>query len=166
EAPDSGQVRFRGQDCARTDATALRARHIGFVFQACHLIPTLTALQNVELPMLETAWSTARRRERARELLDAVGLADRGTHRPAQLSGGQRQRVAIARALANEPELLIADEPTGNLDSASAARCLELLAGLRRARGLTLVMATHDAGVAAGADRIVSMRDGRIESDR
>ena len=163
ERPDGGHIRYRGVDCARTDTTALRAQRIGFVFQACHLIPTLSALQNVELPMLETRWGAAERRERARALIEAVGLADRGRHRPSELSGGQRQRVAIARALANEPELVIADEPTGNLDSVSAGRCLELLAELRRARGLTLIIATHDPSVAADADRIVRMRDGRIE---
>jgi len=166
ERPDSGAVRYRGTDCAGTDAAALRATRIGFVFQACHLIPTLSAVDNVELPMLETRWRAAERRRRALALLDAVGLADRGAHRPSQLSGGQRQRVAIARALANEPELVIADEPTGNLDSANAARCLALLADLRRARGLTLIVATHDAAVAAGADRIVRLRDGRIENER
>jgi putative ABC transport system ATP-binding protein len=139
----------------------LRRREIGFVFQAYHLMDELTARENVELPALLAGRSPRQARQRALELLDEVGLADRGNHLPSALSGGQRQRVAIARALVNEPLLVLADEPTGNLDSAATLEVLRLFDRLH-ASGLTLVIVTHDERVAATADRMVSMRDGAL----
>ena len=139
----------------------LRRHEIGFVFQAFHLMDELTARENVELPALLAGRSPRQARQRALELLDQVGLADRGNHLPAALSGGQRQRVAIARALVNEPLILLADEPTGNLDSAATLEVLRLFDRLHTA-GLTFVIATHDQRVAATADRLVSMRDGAL----
>ena len=166
DRPDDGEIRFRGKPFAALgDLAQFRARHIGFVFQSYHLLPTLTAAENVEMPMFEMPWPVAARRRRAEELLASVGLAGRRRHLPTELSGGERQRVAVARSLANEPALLLADEPTGNLDSASAERVLELLREIHRARGMTLLVVTHDPGVAAFADRIVSVKDGRIASD-
>lgn len=167
DRPDAGVLRWRGEDYAQLpDLAAFRARRLGFVFQSFHLLPTLSALDNVQLPMFEREWSRAERRERARALLAAVGVAHRQDKRPAQLSGGERQRVAIARALANEPELLLADEPTGSLDSASAEQVLALLRSLHDTRGLTLLVVTHDAAVASQAARTVRMLDGRIVDDR
>ena len=139
----------------------LRRREVGFVFQAFHLMDELTAQENVELPALLAGRSPRQARQRALELLDQVGLADRGGHLPSALSGGQRQRVAIARALVNEPLVVLADEPTGNLDSAATLEVLRLFDHLH-ASGLTLVIVTHDERVAATADRIVSMRDGAL----
>jgi ABC-type lipoprotein export system ATPase subunit len=139
----------------------LRRHEIGFVFQAFHLMDELTARENVELPALLAGRSPRQARQRALELLDQVGLADRGNHLPAALSGGQRQRVAIARALVNEPLILLADEPTGNLDSAATLEVLRLFDRLHTA-GLTFVIVTHDQRVAATADRLVSMRDGAL----
>jgi ABC-type lipoprotein export system ATPase subunit len=139
----------------------LRRHKIGFVFQAFHLMDELTARENVELPALLAGRSPRQARQRALELLDQVGLADRGNHLPAALSGGQRQRVAIARALVNEPLILLADEPTGNLDSAATLEVLRLFDRLHTA-GLTFVIVTHDQRVAATADRLVSMRDGAL----
>ena len=167
DRPDAGTLCWRGEDYARlSDLAAFRARRLGFVFQSFHLMPTLSALDNVQLPMFEREWSRTERRERALALLAAVGVAHRQDKRPAQLSGGERQRVAIARALANEPELLLADEPTGSLDSASAEQVLALLRSLHQTRGLTLLVVTHDAAVAAQAARTVRMLDGRIVNDR
>jgi putative ABC transport system ATP-binding protein len=137
----------------------LRRREVGFVFQAFHLMDELTAQENVELPALLAGRSPREARHRARDLLDQVGLADRAAHLPSALSGGQRQRVAIARALANEPQLVLADEPTGNLDSAATLEVLRLFEGLRTG-GLTLIIVTHDERIAATADRLISMRDG------
>lgn len=137
----------------------LRRREVGFVFQAFHLMDELTAQENVELPVLLAGRSPREARRRARQLLDQVGLADRASHLPSALSGGQRQRVAIARALANDPQLVLADEPTGNLDSGATLEVLRLFEGLRNA-GLTLVVVTHDERIAATADRLISMRDG------
>jgi putative ABC transport system ATP-binding protein len=139
----------------------LRRREIGFVFQAFHLMDELTARENVELPALLAGRSPRQARTRALELLDQIGLADRAGHLPSELSGGQRQRVAIARALVNEPLVVLADEPTGNLDSAATLEVLRLF-GRLHASGQTLVIVTHDERVAATADRIVSMRDGRL----
>ena len=139
----------------------MRRREIGFIFQSFHLMDELTAIENVELPALLAGRSTRQARRRALELLEQVGLADRGRHLPSALSGGQRQRVAIARALANEPLVVLADEPTGNLDSAATLEVLRLLDRLHTA-GLTLVIVTHDQRVAATADRLVSMRDGAL----
>ena len=166
DRPDAGELRWRGEDyAALPDLSAFRAHRLGFVFQSFHLLPTLTASDNVQLPMFEREWPRAERRARAEALLEAVGVVHRKNKRPAQLSGGERQRVAIARALANEPELLLADEPTGSLDSASAAQVLALLRSLHEQRGLTLLVVTHDAAVAAQAARTVTMKDGRIVAD-
>ncbi len=163
EQPDAGQVRYRGTDYTELpDLAAFRAQRLGFVFQSFHLLPTLTALENVQVPMFEMPWSRGERAERAAGLLAGVGLQQRLAKRPAQLSGGERQRVAIARALANDPELILADEPTGSLDTRSAAQVLDLLRALHAARNLTVLMVTHDAGVASRADRVVAMRDGRV----
>jgi putative ABC transport system ATP-binding protein len=142
----------------------LRRDRIGFVFQAFHLIPRLSAAENVELPLVLAGVEPARRRERVARILDAVGLADRAHHRPDQLSGGQRQRVAIARATIMEPGLILADEPTGNLDRASGREVVETLEGLNE-RGLTLLVVTHDMEVAERARRRVRMDDGRIVAD-
>lgn len=149
------------------DATlaAFRNKRIGFVFQSFNLLPRLSALENVELPMIYAGMTPARRRKRAAELLAEVGLGERGRHRPTQLSGGQQQRVAIARALACSPSLLLADEPTGALDTKTGAEILALFKELNR-DGVTIVIVTHDPGVAANAQRVIEMRDGRITSDR
>ena len=162
DRPTSGEVYFEGAPLGRLDRDAFRARQIGFVFQSFHLLPTLSALENVQVPMFEGPWPRSERVARAARLLDEVGLAHRRDHIPSRLSVGERQRVAIARALANEPGLLLADEPTGNLDSVAQAEVLELLGRLRRERSLTLVLVTHSPEVAAAADRVIKLRDGRI----
>jgi putative ABC transport system ATP-binding protein len=163
DEPDAGRVSYGGVDYADLpDLSAFRARRLGFVFQAFYLLPTLTAAENVQVPMFEMPWSRQERVARAQSLLASVGVHGRSGKRPPQLSGGERQRVAIARALANEPELILADEPTGSLDSANARQVLDLLRSLHDSRGLTVLMVTHDAEVAARADRIVNMRDGRV----
>jgi putative ABC transport system ATP-binding protein len=165
ETVDAGRVEIAGTDLAvMSDAqrTDFRARAMGFVFQNFNLLPVLSAVENVELPLLVVGVRAAAARRRAREVLAAVDLVDRERHRPAELSGGQRQRVAIARALVNEPAIVWADEPTGNLDSEAAAAIMDLLADLNRTRGQTLVVVTHTADISARADRIVRMRDGRI----
>mgnify|MGYP001477243865 CR=1 FL=1 len=162
DRPDGGEVWLGGRrlDGLSESAAARVRRHaIGFVFQAFHLVDELTARENVELPALLAGASRRAARRRAGELLERVGLADRAGHLPAQLSGGQRQRVAVARALVNDPELLLADEPTGNLDSAAATEVLRLFAALR-AEGRTVVIVTHDSRVAGTADRVITMRDG------
>ena len=140
----------------------LRGRKVGFVFQTFNLIQALTAQQNVELPMIFLGVKRRDRMERARHLLEKVGLGDRVTHRPNELSGGERQRVAIARALANDPEILLADEPTGNLDSETGATILDLLKRLSVDQGKTMILITHDPDAAAIAHRIVRLRDGRV----
>jgi putative ABC transport system ATP-binding protein len=163
DQPTSGSIRVAGQDVTRLDEDALaqlRRQTIGYVFQAFHLIPTLTALENVAVP-LELA-TVPDALARARVLLGEIGLADRVDHYPAQLSGGEQQRVALARASANRPALLLADEPTGNLDSATGAEIIALLMGWNRQRGTTLVLVTHDPALACHADRTVELRDGRI----
>jgi putative ABC transport system ATP-binding protein len=162
DRPDSGEVRFRGEPLSRLDLDTFHSRQVGFVFQAFHLMLTLTALENVQIPMFEGPWPRSQRARRAADLLAEVGLEPRSGHRPAQLSIGERQRVAIARALANDPELLLADEPTGNLDSQSQDEILRLLAKLRDRRRLTLVIVTHSQDVARAADRRIAMRDGQI----
>ena len=162
ERPSAGELRLAGQrmDAMGEKALArLRRTAIGFVFQAFHLIEELTAAENVELPALLAGNSPRFARARAAELLEQVGLSDRAGHLPSALSGGQRQRVAIARALSNEPEIVLADEPTGNLDSAATLDVLRLLDGLRAA-GQTVVIVTHDERIAATTDRLISMRDG------
>jgi putative ABC transport system ATP-binding protein len=162
DRPDAGEVHFRGQPLSRIDLDAFHARRIGFVFQSFYLMPTLTSLENVQVPMFEGPWPRTERAKRAADLLAEVGLADRSGHRPTRLSVGERQRVAIARALANDPELLLADEPTGNLDSASQDEILHLLGQLRDRRRLTLVIVTHSHDVARAADRRIAMKDGQI----
>ena len=162
ERPTSGSVRLRDSSLERlpeAQLARLRRRDLGFVFQAFHLVDELTAVENVELPALLAGASPHAARVRARELLERVGLADRASHLPSGLSGGQQQRVAIARALANEPLVVFADEPTGNLDSAATTEVLRLFEELH-ANGQTLVVVTHDERIAATADRLISMRDG------
>ena len=164
DRPDAGSLRVAHHDLtAGRDLSHYRARHVGMVFQLHNLLPSLTASENVQIPLFELDLRGRERRARAQELLELVGLGGREGNRPPELSGGERQRVAIARALANDPAILLADEPTGSLDSAAGARVLDLLERLRRERGLTVVLVTHDAGVAARADRIVRMLDGRID---
>lgn len=163
DRPTSGVVLIGGQDLAHVrDLDRFRARTVGFVFQMHNLIPTLTALENVEVPLRGQIRSASKRHARAREILSLVGLADRADHLPSQLSGGQRQRVAIARALANEPSLILADEPTGNLDSVSGAEIIELLTRLNREHNATILIVTHDRNIARATQRILEMRDGRI----
>jgi putative ABC transport system ATP-binding protein len=166
DAPTSGRILIDGRDITalREDELArLRGEKIGFVFQFFHLVSSLTALENIAVPMEIAGVAGAHRRAQA--LLDEVGLHDRGHHYPSQLSGGEQQRVAIARALANEPPLILADEPTGNLDSSNGRHILELLLNVRRSRGTTLVLVTHDNNVAALADEQLRLRDGRREDE-
>jgi putative ABC transport system ATP-binding protein len=162
DRPTAGEVEFEGVSLAALDLDTYRARRVGFIFQSFHLLPTLSALENVQVPMFEGDWSRPERLARAERLLDEVGLSHRRHQFPNRLSVGERQRVAIARALANEPGLLLADEPTGNLDSVAQAEVLDLLGRLRRERGLTLVIVTHSPEVAAVGDRTIALRDGRI----
>ena len=167
DRPTAGSYRLDGEEVGTLDDAALadvRSRRIGFVFQFFHLVPRLDAAANVELPMMLAGVRPAERRERARKALAAVGLTDRADHRPDQLSGGQRQRVAIARATVMKPSILLADEPTGNLDSVSGGEILALLEGMNR-EGLTLLVVTHDPEVGKRARRILKMVDGRIVSD-
>jgi putative ABC transport system ATP-binding protein len=166
DQPTSGRIEVAGVDITALDEDALarfRRDRIGYVFQSFHLLSTLTAQENVAVP-LEVA-GEADAAARAAALLAEVGLAERAHHYPAQLSGGEQQRVAVARAVARRPALLLADEPTGNLDSATGKQIIELLVGINRRLGSTLVLVTHDAALAAHADRIVTLRDGRIVSD-
>ena len=164
DTPTSGRYLLAGEDVAAMGQDQLadvRNRHIGFVFQQFNLLGYLSAWRNVELPLVYTLVEPLERRERAMDALAHVGLADRADHRPGELSGGQQQRVAVARALVTEPALILADEPTGNLDSASTAEALELLATLHRS-GRTIVLITHEADVAAQAGRTVVIRDGQL----
>jgi len=167
DRPTRGSYRFEGEEVGEMDDDSLadfRSRRIGFVFQSFQLLPRLSALQNVELPMVYAGLEPADRKQRAAEMLDRVGLGSRMGHRPTQLSGGQQQRVAIARALANSPDLLLADEPTGALDTNTGQEVLALFRQLN-AEGLTIVIVTHDLEVAAQAGRRVTFRDGLIVSD-
>jgi putative ABC transport system ATP-binding protein len=164
DRPDSGEIYFQGQPMSSLDLDGFRARLVGFVFQSFHLVPTLNALENVQVPMFESDLPRVQRPARARRLLEEVGLAHRARHLPRAMSVGERQRVAIARALANEPALLLADEPTGNLDSSAQSEVLDLLTRFRRDRGLTLLIVTHSHEVAAAADREIRLRDGQILS--
>ena len=168
DTPTSGEYRLNGQEVSRLSDDALarvRNREIGFVFQTFNLLPRATALHNVELPLVYAGAGAGERRARAAATLDRVGLADRMDHRPNELSGGQRQRVAIARALVNEPSILLADEPTGNLDSVTSEEIMRVFGDLHAA-GQTVIMVTHEPDIAAHADRVVVLRDGRVESDR
>ena len=163
DRPDAGVLRVAHHDLAGGgDLSHYRARHIGMVFQLHNLLPTLTAAENVQVPMFELGVRARERRRRAAELLAAVGLDGRDRNRPPQLSGGERQRVAIARALANRAPILLADEPTGSLDSKAGTVILDLIERVREEQGLTVVMVTHDLGVAARADRLIRMLDGRL----
>lgn len=167
DTPSAGQVILDGQeiqDLAEDDMAVLRGRKIGFVFQSYQLVPTLTAEENVLLP-LDLAGDGFTGAARARGLLERVGLADRFDHYPVQLSGGEQQRVALARAFVGRPPLILADEPTGNLDSANGKHVLDMLVELNRSEGTTLVLVTHDRELAARADRLITLHDGRIASD-
>ena len=169
DVPSGGAYLFRGvqvQRLTRDQRALLRRRHFGFVFQGFNLLPRTSAQENVELPLLYRGETAAARHAAAREALAAVGLAGWEHHTPAELSGGQQQRVAIARALVTEPTVLLADEPTGNLDSQRGREIMELLAGLNRERGITVLMVTHEPDMAAYARRIVRFVDGRVDSDR
>jgi putative ABC transport system ATP-binding protein len=168
DAPTAGDVLLDGASIAHMsddEVTIFRRRSIGFVFQFFNLMPTLSAEENVSLPLLLDGLRPRAIRPRVEAALDAVGLAHRRTHRPDQLSGGEMQRVAIARALVIEPKLILADEPTGNLDSTTGEQILELIAGANRDRGATIVMVTHDVKAAAHARRLVTMRDGAVVGD-
>jgi putative ABC transport system ATP-binding protein len=168
DRPSEGSHCLDGRDVANWSAqhkAFMRNRFIGFVFQQFHLLDTLSAEHNVELPLLYGGVGASQRKRRTERYLDAVGLGHRRGHRPMELSGGERQRVAIARALASEPRLLLADEPTGALDSATGQTVLDLMLGLCDELDITLVVVTHDMGVAAQLDRRIALRDGRIESD-
>jgi putative ABC transport system ATP-binding protein len=165
DAPDAGSVEVAGRDVAalsERDRTLLRRRDIGFVFQFFNLVPTLTVLENVQLPLELTGVRGPELRRRSTTLLERVGLADRGDAFPDELSGGEQQRIAIARALAHQPALILADEPTGNLDSATGERVLDLLAGLADERGTALLIATHSDDVVRRAHRVVALRDGVV----
>jgi putative ABC transport system ATP-binding protein len=168
DSPSSGTIQLDGEEITGLDEdrlALLRGRKIGFVFQSYHLIPTLTAEENVLLPMELVGGDGSGAEARAQELLERVGLLERRDHYPVQLSGGEQQRVALARAFMLRPPLLMADEPTGNLDSATGHMVLELLASLNREQGTTLVLVTHDQELTGNADRVITLRDGRITSD-
>ena len=166
DSPTEGRLNYRGNSIPdMADHAAYRSHEIGFVFQAFHLLPTFTVVENVQIPMFEGKLSRSERRARAVELLESVGLGHRLNHFPTELSGGERQRVAIARGLANKPSVVLADEPTGNLDSESAVQIIDLLLDLHGKLGVTLVLVTHDLSVAERASRTIRMKDGRVISD-
>jgi len=165
DRPSSGHVLFEGRNLAELrdgELAELRLRSFGFVFQQFNLIPTLTALENVQAKLAPAGYSTVGSRQRAEGMLAEVGLADRAGHLPSHLSGGEQQRVAIARALSVEPRVVLADEPTGNLDTGTGAEIVEILATLAAERGATVIVATHDTGLAGRAPRRIAMRDGRL----
>jgi putative ABC transport system ATP-binding protein len=165
DRPTNGKVFLDGIDISKlndNELARLRGNKIGFVFQFFNLYPILTALENIELPMVITEKNKTERRKRALELLKIVGLEKRAEHLPSQLSGGERQRVAIARALANNPSLILADEPTGNLDSKAGKEIIELLDKLQEEEGKTIIMVTHDANIAKYAERLIYLKDGKI----
>ena len=167
DRPTTGELYFEGEPLSHLrDLDAFRSRKIGFIFQSFYLLPTLTAVENVQIPMFETGTSPAQRVKKALSLLESVSMSHRANHLPSQLSVGERQRVAIARALANDPPLLLADEPTGNLDSRSGNDVLDLFGHLHREQGKTLLVITHSQEVAERAERIVWIRDGRIVHSR
>ncbi|MFH1476832.1 MAG: ABC transporter ATP-binding protein [Verrucomicrobiota bacterium] len=166
DQPSGGTVRFQGRDLHALSAarrTVVRGRQIGFVFQFYHLLPELDVLENVILPALSLPRATAGMRDRAQSLLEAVGLADRADHLPMELSGGEQQRVALARALMNQPDLVLADEPTGNLDSVTGAQVLEFLFALTRGQRRTLILVTHNIAVARRCDRVLELKDGCLQ---
>ncbi|HEX6104631.1 MAG TPA: ABC transporter ATP-binding protein [Gemmatimonadales bacterium] len=168
DTPTGGEYWLNGMEVSRLsddELARVRNREIGFVFQTFNLLPRATALHNVELPLVYAGERARERRDRAVEALERVGLGHRMDHRPNELSGGQRQRVAIARALVNRPSILLADEPTGNLDSVTSEEIMRVFADLHAA-GQTVIMVTHEPDIAARADRVVVLRDGRVESDR
>jgi putative ABC transport system ATP-binding protein len=167
DTPTSGQYWLGGEEVSKlddNDLARIRNRQIGFVFQTFNLLPRTTALHNVELPLIYSGTPAKERHRRAREALDAVGLGDRMTHHPNELSGGERQRVAMARALVNQPSLVLADEPTGNLDSQTSQEIMEILVELHE-RGETILLVTHERDIAAYADRLITLRDGTVEKD-
>jgi len=170
DKPTAGKYFLRGEDVSDlspADLAVIRNKQIGFVFQGFNLLPRTTATENVEVPLLYSRplMSAAERREKAGEALDLMKLSDRASHHPNQLSGGQQQRVAIARALVNKPDLILADEPTGNLDTATGKEVMQTLVKLREERGITIVLITHEIEIASYGSRIVSIRDGKIISD-
>jgi len=168
DRPSNGTVRVNGTDvgaASEEELTRFRRDHVGFIFQFYNLLPTLSALENVELPLVALKYPRPARRKMARAALDLVGLADRATHRPAELSGGQQQRVAIARALVSNPKVILADEPTGDLDSASAQMVVDLMRELNRDLGLTFVVVTHNPEVGAAGTRVIHLRDGQVVGD-
>ncbi len=175
DRPDQGEIYFRGKridNASRAERDAYRNRDIGVIFQFYHLLPELSAVENVLAPMMigQSTWQYFRNRKQARlraeAMLDRVGLLHRGAHKPSELSGGEMQRTAIARSLMTQPSVLLADEPTGNLDTETGADILRLLRGLNRDDGLTVVMITHDDSIAAGADNLLRMKNGRIQDER
>ncbi|HTT66779.1 MAG TPA: ABC transporter ATP-binding protein [Gemmatimonadales bacterium] len=169
DTPTSGQYWLAGTEVSRMtddELARVRNRQIGFVFQTFNLLPRATALHNVELPLVYAGLPARERRRQAEQALASVGLGDRMEHRPAELSGGQRQRVAIARALVTEPSIILADEPTGNLDSTTSEEIMKILEELHRTRGQTIVMVTHEADIARHAERVVTLHDGVVSSDR
>jgi len=166
DEPTSGSLSYRGKPLpGHAEGATYRAREIGIIFQAFHLLPTFTAVENVQMPMFEADRPATDRKQRATELLEAVGLEKRLHHFPAKLSGGERQRVAIARSLGNSPSVLLADEPTGNLDSENAHHILDLIVRLHEEHQMTMILITHDPSIAARASRIIHMMDGRVVSD-
>jgi len=168
DRPTSGEIFIDGVDTSKLSEPKLaeiRRKKVGFVFQFFYLVPTLTALENVELPMMFAGLGDREKRERAKELLRLVNLADRMNHKPSELSGGERQRVAIARSMANEPKIILADEPTGNLDSVSGKEIIGLLSRLNEEKGVTLVIVTHDPYIASITGRSVYLKDGQIVKD-
>jgi len=168
DSPTKGEIVFRGQNLAglsRRELAKMRNQHVGFIFQAYYLLPELDALENVCLPARMARISAGKAETRGRELLARVGLKERMEHKPYELSGGEQQRVAIARALVNEPQLILADEPTGNLDSHTGEEIIELLCSLRTEKQTTLIVATHDAKVAARAPRVIELLDGEVKHD-
>jgi lipoprotein-releasing system ATP-binding protein len=165
DSPTSGNVFFKQSLLGgQIDLDTFRSQYIGFIFQAFHLIPTLRAIENVQVPMLALPCSSRVRAEKAEELLIEMGLQHRLNQYPNQLSAGERQRVAIARALANDPSILVADEPTGNLDSVNSSRIMDMLTGIQENRGMTMIIVTHENEIADAAPRHIRMRDGRVEA--